>query len=190
MCKNITLCIKMYIIMIKNNETLETQPLFFSEGLLQAKQELKKFVLNEMKSENKQIILTFRYDLSDFENETVARFADQDGHSIEVIEISTKDNGIFWSSVERNIKVLNLYYLKRVGNFENIIEEKKKLARPTSKPIKIASEPSSPIVNSVRYLKTPHSDTPNMDKVFKELIEKVNLRKSIVEEDYDYDSEE
>lgn len=98
-------------------------PIFYHPADVSAKKELRAHVvevLGKLLGEEEAPpppILTFNYSLDAFGNAIVARFADSDSRSIEIIEISTKEAGYVWSTV-RTVKTLERFDLVRVPTYD------------------------------------------------------------------------
>ena len=66
----------MYVTLSHNLLDGSVEPLFYSEGLLAAKRDLKAYAQSLLAS-SPAAVLTYKYSLDEFDNALVARFADE-----------------------------------------------------------------------------------------------------------------
>lgn len=151
----------MYVTLSEDAETHKTEPIFFTKGLLKSKRDIKAHASNVAKDlgciEEKCKVLSYKYSLDEFEDAIIARFGDADGHSIEIIKITTTDNGLIWSNKVREIKVIMRFYFVFVGQFEDKI-----------------SSGVTKVENQTRMITRPsEGNMSGYDEVMKELSEKI-----------------
>ena len=172
----ITLCTD-----FSNNETT-TEPLFYSEGVLSAKRDLKKYASTLVSGKT---VLSFKYSLDEFKDATVARFSDDNNHSFEVIKIETIPAG-FFTSETREVTIMKKVYIVHVTDYKTASAPK---TPPPSEPIYILKGRS----DRSTILHTGPGLSPAFDSLMEELVETVekrNAKREAEDEDSDGDYED
>lgn len=148
----------MYVTLCNDYGKFTTEPIFFSEGIIKSKRDLKLHVKKVLGCEK---VYSFKYSLDEFENQEIARFGDEEGHSIEIIQINTTDNGYIFSNPIREIKIISKYYFVNVPRFQ---EPETRTTITTGN------------LSEVKRIVQPSVEFQGLDKVLEELKEKLKDR--------------
>ena len=120
--------IPVFLILVRdfrNQESTESQPLFYSHGLFEAKKQLKELVARR---EGCERIYPFHYSLDEFDDHTVAVYTDEKSRSLQVLRVIKKNKGWVYDNIVQRVTPLKGYEIVRVPDFEGLPKEVPKVS--------------------------------------------------------------